>query len=72
MEDEKAGEFARKKRKGKNIIIKGIRTVNEDYKVWAKRYIQEKLGVEVEVDEVRKSGNVFIIELGNVKQKQEV
>ena len=61
-----------RKERQENIVIKGARIEGEDMAGWAKEFLKEKVGVEVEIQNARKSGNVVILKLGSMAQKNEV
>ena len=61
-----------KKDRQDNIVIKGVSVEGEDLVKWAQDFIKEKLTVEAEVINARKSGNVIIVKIGTAEQKNKI
>ncbi|KYM96955.1 hypothetical protein ALC62_12371 [Cyphomyrmex costatus] len=62
-----------------NIVIKGITEAEggsikeaEGYKIWAKDFLKDKVGVECEIERCWKSGPVIIVKLRKENDKKEV
>ena len=61
-----------RKERQENIVIKGVKIEGEDMAGWAKEFLKKKVGVKVEIQKARKSGNVLILKLGSMEQKNGV
>lgn len=55
-----------------NIVVKGVEISETDYKAWGKAFLLNKLGVDAEIENVRKSGSVIVIKLSNREKKIEI
>jgi len=60
-----------KEERRNNIVIKGANP-GEDVKGWLQRFLKEALEIDVSVGQVRRSGRVIIVKLGNEEKKREI
>lgn len=61
-----------RKDRERNIVVKGESVAKENLNGWMKELFNDRLGVEVKIESVWKSGSVLVVKLGSVDDKRKI